>query len=120
MLKFNVTVTGINEVRDKLGAKAANDLELALDLDIGVETRKMANDAANRAPIETGALKASIRYSTRRDGSMSYHFGSYLPYALRQEYEHKSKSPFLRQAYWDGIPETARAIRATLKKRLGG
>lgn len=119
-MKFNVKVTGINEVREKLGARAANDLEDALDLDIGVETRKMANAGADRAPIETGALKASIRYSTRRDGSMAYHFGSYLPYALRQEYEHKTKSPFLRTAYWDGIPDTARTIRATLRKKLGG
>jgi hypothetical protein len=120
MLKFNVKVTGINEVRNKLGAKAAQGLEAALDLDIGVETRKMANTAADRAPIETGALKASFRYSTRRDGSMSWHFGSYLPYALRQEYEHIPKAGYSRTAYWDGIPETAKTIRATLKKRLGG
>lgn len=120
MLKFNVKVTGINEVRNKLGVRAAGGLEDALDLDIAVETRKMANKAADNAPIETGALKASIRYSTRRDGSMSYHFGSYLPYALRQEYEHKSKAPFMRTAYWDGIPATAKTIRATIKKRLGG
>lgn len=119
-MKFNVKVTGINEVRNKLGARAASELEGALDLDIGVGTRKIANQAADNAPIETGALKASIRYSTRRDGSMSWHFGSYLPYALRQEYEHKTKNAYMRRAWWAGTPELAAEIRATLKKRLGG
>lgn len=120
MLRFNVRTTGINEVRHKLGAGAAEALEAALDVDIGVETRKIANQAADNAPIETGALKASIRYSTRRDGTMSYHFGSYLPYALRQEYEHKTKNAYMRRAWWAGTPEVAEAIRKTIKQRLGG
>lgn len=119
-MRVKVNVRGINEVRNKLGARAADDLVDALDLDIGVETRKIANEGADNAPIETGALKASIRFSTRRDAAMKYHFGSYLPYALRQEYEHKTKNAYLRRAWWAGTPRVEAAIRLTIRRRLGG
>lgn len=119
-MRIKIDVSGIEHVKAKLGSGAADDLERAIDLDIGVETRNMANDAADRAPIETGALKASIRYSVRREGKMQYYFGSWLPYALRQEYEHKSKSPFFRTAYWDGWKPTERTLMNTIKRRLGG
>lgn len=119
-MRYKIRVTGIDEIERKLGVRAASSLKDAIDTDLGVETRKTAMDAADRAPVETGALQASIRFSTRRDGEMKYHFGSYMPYALRQEYEHKSKSPFLRRAYWNSHPRIAKTIKATIIKRLKG
>lgn len=119
-MRVKIEVSGINEVRRKLGTKAAEGLGDALDLDVGVETRKMANNAADGAPIETGALKASIRYSTRRDGKMKWHFGSWLPYALRQEYEHVPKAGYFRRAYFGGHKPAAEEFRFTIQRRLGG
>lgn len=119
MLRFETKIVGIDKVRNKLGMRAAENLSDALDLDIAQETRKMAIQAAKNAPVETGALRSSILSSVRRDGTMTYYFGSYLPYALRQEYEHKSRSPFFRQAYWDGFRPTYVTIGKTIKKRLG-
>lgn len=119
-MRVKIEVSGINEVRRKLGIKAAEGLGDALDIDVGVETRKMANKGADNAPVETGALKASIRYSTRRDGKMKWHFGSYLPYALRQEYEHKTKNAYLRRAYFGGHKPAAEEFKLTIQRRLGG
>lgn len=120
-MRVRVTkVTGIAHVKARLGAKAAEAMEDAIDIDLGVATRKMANKAADGAPIETGALKASIRYSTRREGNMTWYFGSWLPYALRQEYEHIPKQGYFRRAYFGGHKPTERELVKTIKRITGG
>lgn len=113
-------VTGINKVRQRLGSAAAERLEEALETDVGVETRKMATNAAKAAPVETGALKISILSSTRRAGKLTWYFGSWLPYALRQEYEHKTKHHYFRNAYFGGMKPAEREFKKTIKRVTGG
>lgn len=102
--RVKVRITGINEVRMALGQRAASDLADSLDLLMGVEVRKVAHDAAARAPVDTGALKASIKSSTRRVGEMSYIIGSYMPYAQWQNYRHKTKNYYFEKAIWAAMP----------------
>lgn len=118
-MQIRFEMKGIREVINKLGADAADDLQRALELDIQQETSKMAVQAAKDAPVETGALKASILSSPRRAGTMTFYWGSRLPYALRQEFEHKAKRGWMRRSWRLGKRETARTIKLTIKRRLG-
>lgn len=117
-MRINVRVTGIEEVRRKLGAQSADLLHNAIELDLANETRKMAVDAAKESPVETGALRASILSSPRREERLQYYWGSWLPYALRQEYEHKSKMGWMRGAWRVGKRELELTLVKTIKDRL--
>lgn len=119
-MRIKVELSGFDKLRGKLGKDAADDLVDAIELDLANETRKMAVQGAKNAPVETGALRASVLASPQRAGKLTYYWGSKLPYALRQEYEHKTKRAYLRRAYWQGQKELQKTIRFTLKRRLGG
>lgn len=121
MAKFEVKVkvTGINKVRMKLGNRAASDLADSMDILMGVLVRNTAGDAAENAPVDTGALQASIRHSTKRTREAEYIFGSYMPYAQRQEYEHKTKYAYFRKAMWKNTPIIEYELTQLVKKRLG-
>lgn len=81
-----------------------------------VETyaRKMASDAAHNAPILDGYLKGSLASSPEKVTITEWTFGSDLPYARRQEYEHASKKGFVRKSIWTNRT----AYRAALKRRI--
>lgn len=120
MAKFRVKVkvTGINKVRLALGQRAASDLADSLDTLMGVAVRNTAMDAAGRAPVDTGALKASIMSSTKREDAMEYIFGSYMPYAQWQEYNHNTNHFYLHKAFWANTPIIEKEIVALVKQKL--
>lgn len=117
-LKFDVK--GIEKVKYRLGSQAADDLESAIEIDLAVETRKTAGNAADNSPVDTGALQASLRSSTTREDTMTYYWGTRLPYGLRQEYEHEPRKGWMRLAYHSGNRRTLKVLKTTIKKRLGG
>lgn len=119
-LKVKIDVRGIEKVQERLGKRAANDLVDAIDTDLGVEARKMAVEGAKGSPVLTGALRASILTSPGREGKLKYYWGSRLPYALRQEYEHRPRAGWLRRSWEIGKRSTEGTIVLTIKKRLGG
>lgn len=95
---FNVSVTGLDAIQQALDPAA-----VARDIDRITETyaRKMANESAHNAPVKTGRLKNSFPPSVRKESEGAWSFGSDVPYATRQEYEHKTKKGFVRKAVWD-------------------
>lgn len=113
-------VSGIKEIKNALGKDAANRLEEAIELDLANGSRKMAVDAAKDSPVDTGALRASILSSAAREGKLTYYWGSRLPYALRQEYEHVPRKGWMRRSWEVGKKETAGDIRLTIRRKLGG
>lgn len=119
-MRVRIKSKGIGQVRNKLGKLSAEQLSAAIDTDLGVEARKTAMDAAEHTPVETGALQASIRYSAARERKLRYHWGSKLPYALRQEYEHKALKGWMRAANTRSKKRIVRTIKATILKRLKG
>ena len=77
--------------------------------------RKIANEAAEAAPELNGYLKNSITSSPTEVAFGLWEFGSDLPYATRQEYEHATKKGFMRNAiednrdrYYDAVERAAR------------
>lgn len=118
MAYIRIKATGIDKVIRKLGSDAADRLHEAIETDIGVEARKQAVQAAKDSPVETGALRASLLSSPRREGRLTYYWGTYLPYGLRQEYEHKTKKGWMRAAWRVGKRETEKTIVLTIKRKL--
>lgn len=95
---FNISVSGLDETLQML-----NDEIATHEVGRVTETyaRKIANDSANNAPVDTGALKGSLSSSPEQEEETVWTVGSDLPYALRQEYEHASKKGFVRKAVWN-------------------
>jgi len=116
--KLNVQVFGIDDVLKKFaetgGEPAKRDLEKITE----TYARKMASESAEMAPVDTGALKNSISSSPRKaEGEeIAWEWGSNLPYATRQEYEHKSKKGFVRKAIWNNRTKYREAIRNRIAK----
>jgi hypothetical protein len=119
MPRYSFDFRGIDSVIKQLGSGAARDLERAIDDDLHDGIKEMARISFNNAPVETGALKTSILNSVRRIGRNHYMYGSHLPYAQRQEYEHRSKRFYLRDSFVRTAPKIADNIRDTIRSNLG-
>ncbi|MFJ5716533.1 hypothetical protein [Neobacillus sp. NPDC093127] len=125
---FSVKVDGLDEL-----LQALDPGPVVTDIDRITEayTRKMANESAIGAPRKTGKLANSFPSSVRKEGGFGaktkswilfgkattavWSFGSDLPYALKQEYEHRSKKGFVRKAVWNN----REAYREKIRERLG-
>jgi hypothetical protein len=109
---FNVNVSGLNDVLRML-----DDGPVKTDLDRITEayTRKMANETAMAAPVDTGKLKNSFPPSVRKDADVSWSYGSDVPYAKKQEYEHRTKKGFVRKTVWNN----REPYRNKINERLG-
>lgn len=114
-MKMNVNVKGLDKVmRDftSMSLKSQGDADKVTETYV----RKMANESAKMAPVETGDLRASIASSPRRLKLGTWEYGSELPYARRQEYEHRSKKGFIRKSVYKNRNDYRNAIRKELSK----
>ena len=116
--RMTINIKGLDEVVDKLGTRAAAALNAKLELDMAEGAQNIAISAYKNAPVETGALRASILKSVDRVGDKEYLIGSKMPYAQRQEYEHKVKRMFLHRAVWYQKPRIERDIENTIKRHF--
>lgn len=113
---FSISVSGIQDAVKKLDA---GKVESEMDRLTETYARKMANTAEMKAPRKDGFLKASIGSSPKRESKGVWSWGSDLPYALRQEYEHATQRGFVRSTIWQYRVEYRAAVK-TLLKGLGG
>lgn len=120
MPKWVFEYDGVDEVQDKLGKIAAKKLRKAIHVDINEGVSAMAERSYDYAPVETGALRSSILASVQKEGDMEYIYGSHLPYAQRQEYEHKTKKAYFRRSIREETPQLGSKIKSTIKRRLDG
>lgn len=120
--RMNLTISahGIRDVIEQLGSDAARELWDELDKDVERNAIKIANQAAENAPVKTGKLAGSIPPSVKRVRKAKFIFGSDVPYATRQEYEHDTKKAFFRRALWAGRVPLRDDIKRTIKRKLGG
>lgn len=111
-MRMNINVDGVAGV-----VKSLTDPMLGRDVDAITETytRKMANQSAENAPVLTGRLRNSLVGLVKREKLAQWSFGSDLPYARRQEYEHRSRKAFVRRAVWANQD----AYAAAVAKRVG-
>lgn len=113
MASFKIGVKGVDSVLKKFNvatsAKKAADVERVTE----TYTRKMANESAAVAPVDTGVLRNSITASPQRvEGKRGvWQWGSNLEYARRQEYENASRKGFIRNTVWANREPYIEAIR---------
>lgn len=103
--------SGIKNVKREYGRRGARKLKKRVGLAVEEGIRDMAEQAYQNAPVDTTALKHSILASVQKEAPLSWYFGSTLPYAQRQEYEHKTKRFYFRRAI--------RKEQPILRDRLG-
>lgn len=103
-VKYKVEFSGIDGVQRKLGRRSAKELKRRVGLSIEQGTRDMAEQAYQNAPKDTTALAQSILASVEKEAPLTWYFGSIMPYAQRQEYEHKTKNAYFRRAIWQEMP----------------
>lgn len=116
--EFNVRVEGVADVLKMFDSVSADEAIRDIEKITETNARKMARDAADMAPIKTGRLKNSLAASPRKaeDEELTWIWGSDVPYATRQEYEHKSKKGFVRKAIYGNVKEYRDAIERRLTK----
>ena len=114
-MNINVKVEGLDVIMRKLASAGADALSNA-DKVTETYARKMANEAGAAAPVLDNELRPSIIASPRRIGPSEWEFGSTLPYARRQEYEHATKKGFIRNAVWNNeTPYRDRLLKEVAK-----
>ena len=110
-MKINVNITGVDELSKKIegvsGQVALNNADKITE----TYARKMANESATSAPVDSGDLRASIVASPRKLEQGVWEYGSELAYARRQEYEHSSRKGFIRKSVWNNRTPYRNAIR---------
>lgn len=114
-MRINIRAQGIDEVMRRF---TLNGIQAQGNADRITETyaRKMANESAEMAPVDSGDLRASIIASPRRLQPGTWEYGSELPYARRQEYEHASKKGFIRKSVWNNRNPYRDALRREFER----
>lgn len=116
-MKLNVKVSGIDGVLKSLDKRLGDELEKDIDRITEAYARKMAGDAANNAPVDTGLLKNSLASSPKKSAEPNtWEYGSNLPYAVKQEYTHKTRKAFVRRSVWDNEDGYRQAVFKRVKK----
>lgn len=113
-MKITTKAVGVKEVLKRFENFYDAGTEKAVGDTVETYARKMAADAAGNAPILDGFLKGSLASSPEAESITVWTFGSDLPYARRQEYEHATKKAFVRRSIWTNRA----AYRAALKRRI--
>ena len=114
MARTSVRVTGTNEVARNL-EKLTAQMEQSIGNTTEAYARKIANEAADAAPEKTGLLKNTIVSSPTRIEPTIWELGSDLPYATRQEFEHRTKKAFMRNAVENNRDPYTNAIQRIAK-----
>lgn len=118
MARYKVTFKGVDKVQRKIGRKSANQLRRRVGIAIEEGTRDMAEQAYQNAPKDTTALAQSILASIEKEAPLTWYFGSTMPYAQRQEYEHKTKNAYFRRAIWQEAPVIGGRIKFMVRDQF--
>lgn len=109
---FRISVHGVDALIKQLDP---NLVDREIDKLAETYARKMANSAALKAPRRDGYLKNSIVASVKRETRGVWSWGSDLPYARRQEFEHATMKGFVRKTVFEYRNEYRAAIRVLLR-----
>lgn len=121
MPRYRIEFSGdIRKVKREYGSRGARELKRRVGLVIEEGTRDMAEQAYQYAPKDTTALAQSIIASVEREAPLTWYFGSTMPYAQRQEYEHKTKSAYFRRAIWKETPFVYDRLTTVVKDQFKG
>lgn len=111
-MNINVKAEGIEEVMAKFGKWTKQAYAKDIDKISEAYAHQMAKESARKAPYDTGALINSILASPEPGEFLGeWTYGSDLPYARRQEYEHSSRKGFIREVVWNNRDKYSEAVR---------
>ncbi len=115
MTNIKISVTGIDALTKKLegltGATALNNADKISE----TYARKIANEAAENAPVKDNILAPALAASPERLEKGVWQIGNNgVEYTRRQEYEHPTRKGFIRKAVWDN----REAYREKLRKEF--
>jgi hypothetical protein len=112
-MRRDITVRGIDDMIRQLNRHMGEAAVADIDRITESYARKMAEESAALAPIDSGALKGSIASSPEvsEDSDHVWQYGSDLPYALRQEYENPTHKGFIRKAVWNNRNKYRDAVK---------
>lgn len=116
---FKISVTGVGEVRKLVDARARKRLKDGIDRTMEEGIDDMAETSYQKAPVETGALMHSILASVRKVKWGEYYYGSHMPYAQRQEYEHVTRRGYFRDSVNYHKHIIKENLEYTISARLG-
>ena len=117
-MNLNVSVEGIDAVLKHFERLAGAEMAEEIDKVSETYARKMAKESAAKAPIKDGTLRGSIAASPQPGDKLGeWTYGSDLPYARRQEYEHATNKAFIREVVWNNREKFRDAVlkRVTAK-----
>lgn len=114
-MNLNIGVTGIDKVINDLSVKGMAAHQRA-DKVTETYTRKMANESADIAPVDTGDLRASIAASPRKIKNAEWEYGSDLAYARVNEYENPTNKGFIRKSVWNNRAPYREALKREVTK----
>ncbi len=110
-------VKGVSRVmRGKLSSRGAVDKADRVTRD---SMYTIGRNARRNAPVDTGLLRSTMVTGIRPTPGVdrgSWEMVQGVEYTLVQEYEHSSKSAFIRNAFWDEGPK----FKDKLKREFGG
>lgn len=114
-MKLSGGISGINKVMTDFSRKG---LVAQFKADKVTETyaRKMANESAGIAPVDTGDLRASISASPRKVKTAEWEYGSDLAYARVNEYENPTNKGFIRKSVWNNRTPYREALKREVTK----
>lgn len=115
-MKFDIDNFNIDNVLDVLGPDRARRMKQVIDDQLEEGIQEMAEKSHDLAPVETTALKQSILASVTKLSRHHYMYGSHLPYAQRQEYEHKSKRFYFRRSVLSISPKIHGDLSSTVRR----
>lgn len=111
-----IRVTGLDEVLESLGERGGKRLAEEIDGIVEQVVFEMINDARTMTPRDTGKLANSIDMVDQDTKPMERTFGSDVPYATRQEYEHATQKGFMRKAVWNNRTYLRDEINDAIKR----
>lgn len=118
-MRITVKVRGMDDV-----LRGVNPAKYKKPINQTVEKHAMlqANDASQRAPVDSGALAASIPASISPIAGVAvgWSYGSPLIYAAVQEYTHATKKGFLRKSAFEGEPLLVKNLEGVVQKVATG
>lgn len=115
-MSFNLKVQGVNDVMNDF-TKRGLVAQVRADKVTETYTRKMANESAELAPVDSGDLRANLIASPHRISTAVWEYGGTLPYSRRQEYENLTHKGFIRKSLWNNRTPYREAIRREVRKR---
>lgn len=110
----NITISmpGLANVIRTFDALAGNAVLNDIDRITETYARKMAEESAALAPVDTAALRNSIASSPQESAvEHIWEYGSNLPYALKMEYLHPTNKAYIRKSVWNNRQKYRDAIK---------